>query len=98
MDAIEKRLSNLCVDKACGADGVSPLVLKACAGAFARPFSLIFSRSMTEGRVPSQWKEANVSPIFKKGSRVIAANYRPVSLLLLPGKILEGVVRDGLMS
>ena len=37
---------------------------------------------------------ANVSPIFKKGSRKVAANYRPVSLTSISCKIMEAAVRD----
>jgi hypothetical protein len=44
--------------------------------------------------VPIKWKEANISPIFKKGSRLVAANYRPVSLTSVMCKLLEGIIRD----
>lgn len=37
-----------------------------------------------------------LSPIFKKGSSSDANNYRPISLLCIPGKILEEVVSDTL--
>jgi len=50
------------------------------------------------GCVPRQWKDANVSPIFKKGSRIAAANYRPVSLTSIVCKVMEGLIRDGLME
>jgi hypothetical protein len=53
---------------------------------------------LVEGRVPSQWRDANVSPIFKKGSRVVAANYRPVSLTSIVCKVLESLIRDRLMT
>ena len=33
-----------------------------------------------EGEVPDQWRQAHVSPIFKKGDKKKAENYRPVSL------------------
>jgi hypothetical protein len=40
----------------------------------------------------------NISPIFKKGSRLIAANYRPVSLTSVVCKLLEGIIRDIFMD
>ena len=44
------------------------------------------------------YKEANVSPIFKKGSRLEAVNYRPVSLTSISCKLFESLIRDKLMG
>ena len=43
--------------------------------------------------MPSDWKKANVTPIFKKGSQTEAGNYRPVSLTSIPGKRLESIIK-----
>ena len=40
----------------------------------------MFNLSLEEGIVPSEWKEANITQLFKKGSRNKPENYRPVSL------------------
>ena len=45
-----------------------------------------------------EWKKATVVPIFKKGCRKDPANYRPVSLTSVVGKILEAIIRDQLMD
>ena len=42
--------------------------------------SLIFNESLARGDVPDEWRQANVSPVYKKGEKYDAANYRPVSL------------------
>jgi hypothetical protein len=42
--------------------------------------SLFFQASVNQGSIPDEWKEANVVPIFKKGDKSKAVNYRPVSL------------------
>jgi hypothetical protein len=36
--------------------------------------------SINQGTIPPDWKEAFVVPIFKKGDKSCASNYRPVSL------------------
>ena len=41
---------------------------------------------------------ANVSPIFKKGRRKVAANYRPVSLTSISCKIMEAAVRETILT
>ena len=97
-DEICKRLQRLNPHKACGVDEVNPMVLKSCANAFAKPLTIIFRKSLDEGRVPFKWKLANITPILKKGSRVLAANYRPVSLTSIVCKVMEGLIRDCFME
>ena len=50
--------------------------------------------SLEEGIVPSEWKEANIRPLFKKGSRNKPDNYRQVSLTSVVCKLLETLIRD----
>ena len=40
----------------------------------------IFTQSLCTSELPTEWTQANVAPIFKKGSKLQAVNYRPVSL------------------
>ena len=48
--------------------------------------------------VPSVWKVANVVPIFKKGSKGDAANYRPVSLTCVVGKLMERIIKEDIVE
>ena len=49
------------------------------------------------GIVPSNWREANVSAMLKKGSRLDPGNYRPLSLTSVMSKIIEGFVKEYIM-
>ena len=54
--------------------------------------------SLQEGIVPLEWKEANIVPLFKKGSRNKSVNYRPVSLTSVICKLLETIIRYHMMD
>ena len=52
----------------------------------------IFTQSLDTGELPRDWSLANVAPIFKKGNRVLAENYRPVSLTCITCKLFEYII------
>jgi len=53
---------------------------------------------MEHGKLPAAWKEAVVTPIFKKGARAAVNNYRPISLTSVCCKIMEKLVRNSLLQ
>ena len=89
---VEKLLSNLKTSKAVGPDCIPNLVLKTCAVELSAGLSTIFQCSIDTGTLPSDWRDANISPVFKKGDRHLAENYRPVSLTSISCKLLEHIL------
>ena len=57
---------------------------------------MLFNKSLSESKFPTQWKLANVTAIYKKNDSSEAKNYRPVSLLSCLGKVFERVVYNAL--
>ena len=57
-----------------------PKLLNEIVEQISAPLAKVFNLSLEEGIVPSEWKEANIMPLFKKGSRNKPENYTPVSL------------------
>ena len=55
---------------------------------------IIFENSWRTGEVPTDWRRANVVPIFKKEKKEDPNNYCPVSLTSIPGKILEKIIKQ----
>ena len=97
-DEVKSRLERLREDKSPGVNDLSPIVLKRISEEIAHPASILFSQSMNEGDVPLDWRSANVTPIFKKGSRNLPENYRPVSLTSQLSKVMESIIRDIIIS
>jgi len=61
------------------------MVMRQCAREFAVPLCAIFQESYESSQLPLDWKLANISAIFKKGTKQDAKNYRPVLLTSVPG-------------
>jgi hypothetical protein len=91
---VMKKLKTLNPGKSPGPDGLHPRVLKELADALAEPLALLFNKSLSEGKLPSMWKDADVTPLFKKGDKSKTNNYRPVSLTSVVCKIMESIIRD----
>ena len=67
-------------------------MLKECSNEISPILALIFNESLARGDVTDEWRQANVSPVFKKGEKYDAANYRPVSLTCICCKTLEHIL------
>ena len=91
-------LKKLNINKSAGPDNISPRLLKKCCKSLVRPLTIIFNKSLQTGDVPTAWKEANVTPLFKKGDKTNPLNYRPVSLTSVVGKVFETIIRDALVK
>ena len=89
---VTKLLDGLNVHKASGPDGLNARVLKECSNEISPILALIYNESLARGEVPDEWRQANVSPVFKKGEKYDAANYRPVSLTCICCKTLEHIL------
>ena len=73
-DKVYNKLSQLKENKAPGPDRLSPKLLKKIKMKISEPLCSIFNRSLQDSSVPEDWKIANVTPIFKKGSKLSAGN------------------------
>ena len=97
-DLIKKAIDRLKEHSAAGPDGIPARVIKELKEEIARPLQILFRRSMDTGTIPDKWRLAEVTPIFKKGSKAVPGNYRPVSLTVIIGKMMERLVKDAMMQ
>ncbi len=97
-DIVNKKLIKLNASKAQGPDGIHPRLIKEIANELTTPLTLLFKASIEHKSLPTDWKNATVSAIHKKGSRKQPSNYRPVSLTCISCKVLESIVRDSIID
>ncbi|KAJ8021264.1 hypothetical protein HOLleu_38412 [Holothuria leucospilota] len=97
-EVVFQKLCNLRPNKAPGADGIYPVVLRNLAKVVSKPLSIIFSKSLQCNQIPVDWKLANVTPLYKKGPKNQPSSYRPVSLTSQVCKVMESILKDSIVS
>jgi hypothetical protein len=95
---IRRKIKKLRKEAAPGPDEITPGMLKMLEDEVLLPLEIIFNKSLSTAQVPLEWRTANVTPIFKKGTKGDPGNYRPVSLTSVPCKMLEAIVLSHLME
>ena len=97
-ELVAKKIKAMKDNKSPGVDGIPPKLLMETVEQISIPLARVFNLSLKEGVVPFQWKEANIIPLFKKGSRNKSENYRPVSLTSVICKLLERLIKDHMVD
>ena len=85
-------LDRIDVSKSSGPDKLPGRLLQSLAKEITPVVHFIFTQSLCTGKLPTEWTQANVAPIFKKGSRLQAVNYHPVSLTCITCKLFEHII------
>ena len=93
-----KLLQGINENKATGPDDIPGKLLKICAFELHEVFTILFQNSLNLGAIPDDWKSAHIFPLFKKGDKSSAGNYRPISLTSISCKLLEHIVHSNIMD
>ena len=91
-------INELNPNKGAGPNGIPTKILQLISKFICVPLSKIFNMSILTGVHPDQLKQAHVIPIFKKGSRLLISNYRPISLLSNLNKIFEKILHKRMFT
>ena len=85
-------------NKASGPDNIPARILKLTADQVAPSACRLFNLSLQLGVMPTAWKEANITPVFKNGIDACVENYRPISLLCILSKVLERCIYNHIIN
>ena len=91
---IRNSLDHLNPRKAVGVDCISPRILSLGSPALAEKVTKSINFCILNRSLPSEWKEARLTPAFKRGIDTDKANYHPVSILTSLSKVFEKVIYD----
>ena len=91
-------LKNIKVHKATGPDEIPAKVLHDFADELSLILRCIFQLSLDSGTIPNDWRAASIVPVFKKGDKHLASNYRPISLTSITCKLMEHVIHSQVMD
>jgi len=70
-------LTNLNPSKAPGPDSISPKVLKEMSCVLADPLPRLCRKSLSNGHIPTGFKHANVTAVFRKGQKYLCSSLKP---------------------
>jgi len=91
-DQVHDHLRNLNIRKSVGPHEMHPRVLRELADIIAKTLLMLFEKSWQSGEVPDDWKKRSFALIFQKGGKEDPGNYQHVSLISVPGRVMEQIL------
>ena len=81
-EEVERQLNKMKNGRSCGPDGIPTEALKLLGDWGVRQLTIIFNAIMQSGKMPDEWRESTITPIYKdKGDHMNCTNYRGIKLL-----------------
>ena len=72
-----------------------PRILYEIRQELVEPLEILFTTSLKSSTLPMDWRSANITAIYKKGSKKDPSNYRPISLTcIMQDYAMESIIRD----
>ena len=87
-DKVLDALESLKIDSCPGPDTIQAVFFAKCKQSLCNPLAAAMN-DVLNTHFPEIWKRAVVIPILKKGNKLPAENYRPISLTNTPSKFIK---------
>jgi hypothetical protein len=89
---VEKELGGMSKDGSPGNDLITARMLWEAGPILWKRLAALFTKYLKEGGVPKEFKKDVIVPLFKRGDRYWAKNYRPVSLMSVGAKLIQRIL------
>ena len=92
-EEVERQLNKMKNGRSCGPDGIPTEALTQLGDWGVRQLTKIFNAIMQSGKMPDEWRESIITPIYKdKGDHMNCRNYRGIKLLSHTMKLWERII------
>ena len=95
-EMVVKKLTTLDEKKVTGPDMIPAKILRMVAPSIANSLTALLNASIRFRQMPTEWKEANVTPVPKTGDKHDITNYRPISVIPVLAKVFESLIHQPL--
>ena len=95
---VEYVIDQIEIGKSSGMEHINSYVLKISFISLLPKLTYLFNRSILSGTFPTAWAHGTITPIPKSGDLKMVGNWRPITLVPLPGKILEHLIHKRLFN
>jgi hypothetical protein len=96
LEEVENEIKKLRRNKSPGIDNIPAELIKAGDDISAKLMHALCNKIYEQHSCPTEWSKAVIVPIYKKDDKTVCGNYRPISLLSVPGKIFTGILQKRL--
>lgn len=84
--------------KSVGVDEIPVRLLKFVADLISVPLAYLINLTISQGIFPESLKVSLVHPVFKKGSKTVLDNYRPISIQSNLSKVFEKIISERILK
>ena len=95
-DEVFKLCKDIEIHKSSSVTNISSRLLKDAFLVLSHQLAFLLNRIFHTATIPNLWKQAKITPLYKGGDRTNVSNYRPISVLPLPGKSMEKIIHNRL--
>ena len=89
---VENAIFSLNKSKACPSNSIPSHIIQENCDIFVPRITSDINNSIQDCNFPENLKNADITPVFKKGDRLDTCNYRPVSILPSLSKVFERIM------